>query len=216
MIDIIQWRASVGVFNNVHRLSKSVTTILSDDNCFVAFGNMYYQYAVIWFGLIYFLVNVYYHALCLILSGDIETNPGPVYKVCPKCDSRIHIKKKVCLCGYILCKKSRSFTKAISSSISTVNADTCTQKAGCASLSASPNDDTNTPLDLSTSFGLLDDTGHDVGCSTTVREKLNDSSSTAKTEDITVKSYVYKGSLSQPSKGSVKWARRCAVVNKKR
>ena len=216
MIDIIQWRASIGVFNNVHQSSKSIATM---DNCFVTFGDMYYQYAVIWFVSVYCLVNVYYYALCLILSGDIETNPGPVYKVCPECDSRIHIKKNVCLCGYVLCKKSRSFTKVTSPSISTANVETSnayTQKAGCALLSTSPNDVTDTSLDPSTSVGLLGDTAHNVSSNTTIGEKLNDSYITAITEDITVKSHVTKDSLSQPSKGSAKWARRSAVVNEKR
>ena len=92
MIDIIQWRASIGAFCNAHQSRKSVTTILSDPCYFVTFSDMYCQYAIIWFVLVYCVVNIYYHALCLVLSGDIETNPEPVYKVCPECDSRIHIR----------------------------------------------------------------------------------------------------------------------------
>ena len=219
MIDIFQWRASIGAFCNAHQSQKSVTTIISDPCYFVTFSDMYCQYAIIWFVLVYCVVNIYYHALCLILSGDIETNPGPVYKVCPEYDSHIHIKKKVCLCGYILCKRSRKFTKVVSPSVSTVSVEpsgACAEKTGCAVLSTSPNDVTNTSLDPSTSVGLLDDTAHDVRCSTTTGEKLDDSNSTPKPEEITEKAHVYKGSLSQPSVGSAKWARRSAAVNEKR
>ena len=131
----------------------------------------------------------------------------------------IHIKKKVCLCGYILCKRSRKFTKVVSPSVSTVSVEpsgACAEKTGCAVLSTSPNDVTNTSLDPSTSVGLLNDTAHDVRCSTTTGEKLDDSNNTPKPEEITEKAHVYKGSLSQPSVGSAKWARRSAAVNEKR
>ena len=103
MIDIIQWRASIGAFN-AHQSRKSVTTIYSDDYYSVTCRDIYYHYAVIWFVSVYCLVSVSYYAFSLILSGDIETNPGPVNKLCPECDGRIHIKKKVCLCGYIYAK----------------------------------------------------------------------------------------------------------------
>ena len=93
MIDIIQWRASIGAFN-AHQSRKSVTTIYSDDYYSVTCRDIYYHYAVIWFMSVYCLVSVSYYAFSLILSGDIETNPGPVYKLCPEYDSRIHIKKR--------------------------------------------------------------------------------------------------------------------------
>ena len=44
-------------------------------------------------------INVFFQ-MSLILSGDIETNPGPITtKTCPCCDAQLHIKK-ICICGY--------------------------------------------------------------------------------------------------------------------
>ena len=44
--------------------------------------------------------------LLLLICGDIEMNPGPVYKVCPNCNIHINIRKKSCECGYVFSKKS--------------------------------------------------------------------------------------------------------------
>ena len=41
----------------------------------------------------------------LLLSGDVETNPGPVTKVCPACSRSVHIRKTVCDCGNVLISK---------------------------------------------------------------------------------------------------------------
>ena len=60
---------------------------------------------IIWFVLLYYVMNVSFCALSLILSGDIETNPGPFHRLCPQCNEGIHIKRKVCSCGYIFSKK---------------------------------------------------------------------------------------------------------------
>jgi len=44
--------------------------------------------------------------LLLLVYGDIETHPGLVcYTVCPKCNFQVHIRKKVCECGYVIHKK---------------------------------------------------------------------------------------------------------------
>ena len=45
-----------------------------------------------------------YHIIKLILSGDIELNPGPgkLTKECPICS---YIRKKVCACGHVFCHK---------------------------------------------------------------------------------------------------------------
>ena len=46
--------------------------------------------------------------LLLLLSGDIEPNPGPVIsKSCPICNVQIHIRKHVCTCGYVFNQKHR-------------------------------------------------------------------------------------------------------------
>ena len=224
MIDIVQWRASIGAFNiSSKSVTTSVTTTVSHDYFSVGASELCSHYTVvIWFVSVYYLVNVSFYVFCLLLSGDIETNPGPIHKLCPQCDRHIHIKKKVCLCGYVFCKKYRTFTKVTSPSVNTVNLDACspdlTQTTG-ASLSTSPTDVTNTSSDFCTSVGPLDDKAHEVSSSITVVEKLNDTPSTVKTEQIEIhqlKAHEYKGCLSQPSKGSAKWARRSAVVNAQR
>ena len=118
-----------------------------------------------------------------------------------------------------LCKKSRTFTKVTSppviySNISVKTSDACAQHTGCALLTTSPDDVTNTSLDTSTSFRLSEDTARNVSHSTATGEKLNDHC-TSETEGITVKAHVHKDFLSQSSESSTKWARRSAVVNKK-
>ena len=44
------------------------------------------------------LFELYVASILLLCSGDIETNPGPVYVVCPNCNTEVHIKKKICQC----------------------------------------------------------------------------------------------------------------------
>ena len=41
----------------------------------------------------------------LLLSGDVETNPGPATKVCPACSRLVHIRKTVCDCGNVFVSK---------------------------------------------------------------------------------------------------------------
>ena len=45
----------------------------------------------------------------LLLSGDVETNPGPVTKVCPACSRSVHIRKTVCDCGNVFVSKKCTF-----------------------------------------------------------------------------------------------------------
>ena len=122
MIDIVQWRASIGAFNISYQSNKPVTS----QDFSIGFSELCYHHTVvIWFVSIYCLINVLCYVFCLLLSGDIETNPRPVHKLCPQCDRHIHIRKKVCLCGYVFCKNYRTFTKVTSPSVSTVNLDAC-------------------------------------------------------------------------------------------
>ena len=96
MIDITQWRVSIGTFNS--NAARSVTFTAVDKEvpyqCCLDNG-MYYQYhchysAFVWFVSTYYVLNIFVF-ICLILSGDIETNPGPVvYKKCPECGDQIH------------------------------------------------------------------------------------------------------------------------------
>ena len=53
------------------------------------------------------MCNYCYFRRILLLSGDIERNPGPVVnKVCPLCKESVHIRKTVCKCGHRFSKKS--------------------------------------------------------------------------------------------------------------
>ena len=132
-------------------------------------NDVYHHKIIIWFALLFYVINISFCALCLILSVDIETNPWPFHRTCPQCNERVHIKRKVCSCGYIFSKKIRSITKVISPSVSTVNveiSDACsapdiTQTSGCALLSTGPIDVTIKSLD-SISIELIDDTARDA------------------------------------------------------
>ena len=100
MIDLSQWRTSIGIFNSrvnsgyVDRdyssslsnvLLHTVLTVIRDVAVLQLFVHVY-------------VVTV----LLLLLCGDIEMNPGPVYTLCPNCNIRVHIRKKICECGYVL------------------------------------------------------------------------------------------------------------------
>ena len=97
MIDTNQWRASIGAFNISTKRSVSYT----DDKiwCDCLECKSCTCHPITWFMSVYYVLNVFFQ-MCLILSGDIETNPGPV-KTCPSCDAQIHIRKKICMCGYV-------------------------------------------------------------------------------------------------------------------
>ena len=100
MIDLSQWRTSIGIFNSrvnsgyVDRdyssslsnvLLHTVLTVIRDVAVLQLFVHVY-------------VVTV----LLLLLCGDIEMKPGPVYTLCPNCNIRVHIRKKICECGYVL------------------------------------------------------------------------------------------------------------------
>ena len=104
MIDLLQWRSAIGLFglkvkcyigckyaNNA--FDTGVLHTVSDD---------FIDYAVL-----HVAVFIMYIACLLLLrSGDVEVNPGPVcYVVCPNCNGKVHIRKKICECGYKLVKK---------------------------------------------------------------------------------------------------------------
>ena len=57
--------------------------------------------------LILLFVYVCISKQLLLLSGDIETNPGPVTRLCPQCSAPVHIKVLVCQCGHVFSKKGR-------------------------------------------------------------------------------------------------------------
>ena len=104
MIHLEQWRATIGSFaggkTSIHipatfrdvRTRTMVTTPRS------------------WYGItigVLLLCSYSIITLVLLLSGDVELNPGPVNcKTCPICLCEKPIKLKVCNCGHIFYKKS--------------------------------------------------------------------------------------------------------------
>ena len=110
MIDITQWRAVIGSF---HHKQVSCDCFINEiprtpiiECTYESFS--YYPPSLlvsVCVGL-NFLSVIF--QLLLILSGDIETNPGPVIcKSCPICDAQIHIRKQVCTCGYVFNQRHR-------------------------------------------------------------------------------------------------------------
>ena len=83
MIDIPQWRASIGAFNSVYQSKKSVTITISEDYYSITVSDTYRYKIFIWSASLYCVMYVSFSALCLVLSGDIETNPGPFHRLCP-------------------------------------------------------------------------------------------------------------------------------------
>ena len=69
MINIPQWQASIGAFHSVYQCKKSVTTTLSYP---IVVNDIYHHNIIIWFALLFYVMNVSFCALCLILSGDID------------------------------------------------------------------------------------------------------------------------------------------------
>ena len=51
----------------------------------------------------------------LIVSGDVEINPGPS-KTCPKCDKSVPNRTIVCSCGYSFRKRKQNDPKVVSES----------------------------------------------------------------------------------------------------
>lgn len=115
MIDINQWRASIGAFN-ISRRSVSYTNDTIGCDCleFMEYEVfcMYHYFPIVCFLSVYYALNVFFQ-MFLILSGDIETNPGPV-KTCPSCDAQIHIKKKICMCGYAFNQNYKQLIRCLS------------------------------------------------------------------------------------------------------
>ena len=99
MIDIIQWCASIGVFNNISVQSVRNACIDNNIRCdsleFIEYEvPSTHYFPIVWFLSLYYVLNIFFQ-ISLILSGDIETNPGPIsHKTCPSCDAHIPIRKR--------------------------------------------------------------------------------------------------------------------------
>ena len=104
MIDITQWRAVIGSFHHKQVSYDCFSNEIPSTPMIECTYESFSYYPPSWLvsicaGLT--LLSVIFQLL-LILSGDIETNPGPVIcKSCPICDAQIHIRKQVCTCGYV-------------------------------------------------------------------------------------------------------------------
>ena len=73
MIDIVQWRASIGSWNGCSLSSKLV---YSHSAKYVSNSTMVFVVLVNCYFLLYFLAEIV--MILLILAGDVETNPGPL------------------------------------------------------------------------------------------------------------------------------------------
>ena len=73
MIDIVQWRASIGSWNGCSLSSK---LIYSHSGKYVSNSTMLFVVLVNCHFLLYFLAEIV--MILLILAGDVETNPGPL------------------------------------------------------------------------------------------------------------------------------------------
>ena len=95
MIDVQQYRIVIGTFYFKFKKSGTVR----------AKGKLTCYITVIGFDVITILVIF---VSLLLLSGDIEVNPGPKgKKVCPECEKLVTHRQKICSCGFILNKKGR-------------------------------------------------------------------------------------------------------------
>ena len=89
MISIEQWRCAIGLYCSVKshtghchcRLSgQSYYAMLKDLLNWFAKAFVFCQLCVTHVNVIGILVNL---SMLLLLSGDLETNPGPTQQVCP-------------------------------------------------------------------------------------------------------------------------------------
>lgn len=99
MIDIAAWRAIIGLFT---RFNKCLTTTSNFDDLQPTETKLSFIYTA-WPVLVF----IPYVAFLLMCCGDVELNPGPMFKNCPICYGKVHIKQIYCTCGYALCKSKR-------------------------------------------------------------------------------------------------------------
>ena len=229
MIDLVQWRVTIGAFN-----TKSVIGCVNNDESMC--DNPPIQCTVItceffplmWFVLVYYVLNIFFQ-ICLILSGD--PGPGPV-KSCPSCDAQVPLRKKVCVCGHVFHHKYRSLQHAhLPLFNATTQIPTCTSPSEHVIDVPSALDDisSRTPVDNETT-GLgdetegakgVDDNTKGVGDNTKrvgdntkrVGDEIKD---TKRVDDVTKGESDESKQAGDKTKESVKWSRRNAMVNAKR
>ena len=105
MIPTEQWRITIGSFAGG---KTSIPATFRDVRTRTMVNTPRSWYGITFGGLYIFLCIYSLITLVLLLSGDVELNPGPVNcKTCPDClCQKVPIKLKVCNCGYIFHKKS--------------------------------------------------------------------------------------------------------------
>ena len=101
MINLSQWRASIGYFNSRVNCYIDREFISSTNNIVLLYTVMTVMRDVAVLLTYMYVVTV----LLLLCCGDVEINPGPVHKVCPNCNINCHIRKKSCECGYVFYNK---------------------------------------------------------------------------------------------------------------
>ena len=104
MIDLAQWRFVIGSFQlKVKCYIGKYTNNAFDSGMLHTVLNDIIDFAVL--HVAQFIM--YISSILLLRSGDVEVNPGPAcYVACPHCNMQVHIRKKVCVCGYRFIKKS--------------------------------------------------------------------------------------------------------------
>ena len=123
MIDLQQYRCAIGCFywriqnqSNIDLNSpcNAALRALLVSRRVVEVGKLLYMYddinivPLVYYDVAMCYSNILqmYFSFCfqLLLSGDVELNPGPtVYKACPQCSNQVHIRSVVCIsCGFVL------------------------------------------------------------------------------------------------------------------
>ena len=239
MIDTNQWRASIGAFNISN---KSVRTCIHDKvRCgYDCLEFMEYEvsstcnYLIVWFLSAYYVLNVFF-LMCLIFSGDIETNPGPITtKTCPSCDAQIHIRKKICTCGYAfnqnyqnlkavnmfpICASPSSYTGTLNPDV-LIELDDTTLDISCRTQTKNRSKEGENKMVATESEGESE-SENEGEIETESENKMVDTETEGEidrvdNESMSVDFYAEKGSLSQLSEGSIKWGKRSEEVNAKR
>ena len=243
MIDTTQWRASIGAFHNSKmsvRNTYMCDKVKYDCFKFIVDEISFHHFSIVWFLSMYYVLTTFFQ-MSLILSGDVETNPGPVTKTCPSCDLQIHIRKKICMCGYAFNRNHLNLTSPSVNYTNTLNPverdDTALlettytkhESIGEYSMVDPANEGepegTNKMVDAENEGEILStntmvdavNEGEILSANTMVdAENEGEIESTNKMVGISANFHVGKGFLSQPSKGSVQWGKRNQEVNAKR
>ena len=154
MIDLSQWRSAIGSFQlKVKCYIGKYTNNAFDSGVLHTVLNDIIDFAVL--HVAQFIM--YISSMLLLRSGDVEVNPGPAcYVACPHCNMQVHVRKKVCVCGFRLVKKCGTVVgKRTGRPLGT------TQDAGFAASTGHPTADNNIEMNvlIGRPFGSTRDAG---------------------------------------------------------